>query len=78
MKSCTAINLLFCGNLQKQKGLNNLLKAVENINSRNYKYQIHLDMYGMIFENIPFTNKYINYKGKLSYLEGLKILINKE
>ena len=69
-----AINFLFCGNLQKQKGLNNLLKAVENINCRNYKYQIHLDMYGMVFENIPFTNKYINYKGKLSYLERLKIM----
>ena len=40
-----SINLLYCGNLQKQKGVNNLLKAVKNINSRNYKYQINLDIY---------------------------------
>ena len=69
-----SINLLYCGNLQRQKGVNNLLKAVENINSRNYKYQIDLDMYGMIFEKIPLTNKHINYKGKLSYFERLNIM----
>ena len=28
----------------------------------------------MIFEKIPFTNKHINYKGKLSYFERLKIM----
>ena len=59
------INFLYCGNIQKEKGINKILKSIESINSFEKEYQIKLDIYGMKFDNINLNNKFIEYKGKL-------------
>tara|TARA_Y100000589_G_C27144275_1_gene626106 strand:+ start:26 stop:1120 length:1095 start_codon:yes stop_codon:yes gene_type:complete len=59
------INLLFCGNIQKDKGINKILEAIDAINFEEKAYNIKLDIYGMKFENINLNYKFIEYKGKL-------------
>ncbi len=59
------IKFLYSGNIQEEKGLSLIIKAIDLINFKNKNYQIILDIYGMKFENIDLEYDFINYKGKL-------------
>lgn len=68
------INFLFLGNIEKNKGIFNIIEAIRLINNSNFKFKIKLDLYGMMFESINSFDKFINYKGKLNNKERLLIM----
>lgn len=69
------INFLFCGNLQKEKGIFKVISAIKIINKNNInKCKIKLDIYGLKFENIKFKDEFIQYKGRLENNERLKTM----
>ena len=59
------INFIFSGNIQKEKGIHNIITSIKNYNKISGPYKIKLDIYGMKFEEIGYSDNYINYKGKL-------------
>ena len=67
-----SINIIFSGNLQKQKGIHNIIEAVNYINKNQQSTKVYLDIYGIKFENIKIDENYIKYKGKLSTNSRLK------
>tara|TARA_B100000886_G_scaffold95631_2_gene63394 strand:- start:9619 stop:10716 length:1098 start_codon:yes stop_codon:yes gene_type:complete len=73
-KNKKIINFLYFGNIQKEKGINNILKAIKIINNNNKGYRVKLDVYGMNFEDINFEHDFIEYKGKLETKERLKYM----
>lgn len=68
------INLIFCGNIQKEKGIYNIIHSILHINKTQNQVKLNLDIYGIKFEEIPKNNKFINYKGRLSKENRLKIM----
>ena len=73
-ENAKVLKLLFCSNIQKGKGIKNIIKAVNIFNRKLLDYQIQLDIYGMRFEDIIKENKYIKYKGKLKTNERLSVM----
>ena len=65
IRNTKKIKFLYSGNIQEEKGISLIIKAIDLINFRNKDYQIILDIYGMKFENINLEYDFINYKGKL-------------
>lgn len=68
------INLIYCGNLQKEKGIHNIISSVLFINKTQNKVKINLDIYGIKFEEINNNAKFINYRGRLNKENRLKIM----
>ena len=68
------LKLLFCGNIQKEKGIVNIIKAVNTLNRNLSDFKIELDIYGMRFEDLIKENDYISYKGRLKTDDRLSIM----
>ena len=69
------LRVIYCGNIQKEKGVGNIIKSIKNINiSQDNK--VYLDLYGMKFQKFNFSSQYINYKGKLDSKTRLKVMSN--
>lgn len=67
------LRVIYSGNIQKEKGVGNIIKSIKNINiSQDNK--LSLDLYGMKFQKFNFNSKYINYKGKLDLKKRLKVM----
>ena len=59
------IKFLYSGNIQKSKGIHNIIKAFDEINKKNNNYKLILDIFGMKLEKINLDFDFVNYKGKL-------------
>ncbi len=70
------VNVIYCSNIQKQKGIHKIIKAIKTINNQKNNYKINLDIYGIKFEDIDDESLYINYKGKLSTKRRLEVMSN--
>ena len=68
------LKLLFCGNIQKEKGIVNIINAVNTLNRDLSDFKIQLDIYGMRFEDLIKENDYISYKGKLKTADRLSVM----
>ena len=68
------INFIFSGNIQKEKGIHNIITSIKKYNKISGNYKIKLDIYGMKFEEIEYSDQYINYKGKLKNDIRLKVM----
>ncbi len=75
-KGYKIIKFLYCGNIQKSKGIHKIIKAIDETNMQNNFYKIKLDIFGMKFEEINLDFDFINYKGKLETKERLENMIN--
>ncbi len=56
---------LYFGNIQKSKGIDKIIKAIDAINKENKDYQLRLDIFGMKFEEINLDFNFVKYQGKL-------------
>ena len=68
------INFIFTGNIQKSKGIHNVIKAIEKFNQQNKSHKIKLDIYGMSFEEINCADPLIISKGKLENKNRLEVM----
>ena len=74
-KISAELNIVYCGNIQKEKGVFNMIKSFRNINeSMENNIKLNLDLYGIPFEKLENNNKNIHYKGKLDLNNRLRIM----
>ena len=67
------LKVIYCGNIQKEKGVEKIINCIKNINKEN-KTIIKFDLYGMQFEKFNYDSKYISYRGRLNSKNRLKIM----
>ena len=67
------LKVIYCGNIQKEKGIEKIINSIKNINKEN-KTIIKIDLYGMQFEKFNYDSKYISYRGRLNSNNRLKIM----
>ena len=70
------IKFIYSGNLQRAKGIHNIIKAIKIINQKKLNSLVQLDIYGMKFEEVDCADKNIVYKGKLNNANRLDVMSN--
>tara|TARA_B100000886_G_scaffold340441_1_gene310017 strand:- start:8193 stop:9287 length:1095 start_codon:yes stop_codon:yes gene_type:complete len=68
------LKLIYCGNIQSQKGIHEIIKSVKLVNEKHKDLRFTLDIYGMCFEEFEYVPDLIEYKGILTYKNRLEIM----
>ena len=69
------LKIIYSGNIQKEKGVKNILKSIININKQNNDIA-YFDLYGMQFEDFNYEAEFVTYKGKIDTDNRLEIMSN--
>ncbi len=72
--SKSVYKVLYSGNLQTEKGIDNIIHAVNNFNKLCSEKKIILDIFGIPFKKLDEIKNQVEYKGILNHSKRLEIM----